>query len=66
MILTMARTTTNAKGIAGYFIWKAQREGEAITNKKLQKLLYYAHRGLAGPPFALPLPMHFCFGGGMH
>ena len=42
MILTMARTTTNAKGIAGYFIWKAQREGEAITNKKLQKLLYYA------------------------
>ena len=28
--------------IADYFIWKSKQEDEAITNKKLQKLLYYA------------------------
>ncbi|MEK7525024.1 MAG: type II toxin-antitoxin system antitoxin SocA domain-containing protein [Patescibacteria group bacterium] len=28
--------------IAKYFIWKAAREGKGISNKKLQKLLYYA------------------------
>ena len=38
----MARATLNAKKVAEYFIWKAQGEKKAITNKKLQKLLYYA------------------------
>jgi len=28
--------------IAKYFIWKANKENKKITNKKLQKLLYYA------------------------
>lgn len=28
--------------IAQYFIWKAQKEKNELTNKKLQKLLYYA------------------------
>ena len=42
IILTMARATLNAKKVAEYFIWKAQGEKKAITNKKLQKLLYYA------------------------
>lgn len=31
-----------ASDIAKYFIWKAEKEGQKITNKKLQKLLYYA------------------------
>jgi len=38
----MARATLNAKKVAEYFVWKAQGEKKAITNKKLQKLLYYA------------------------
>lgn len=33
---------TTALKVAKYFIWKSQQEGKAITNKKLQKLLYYA------------------------
>jgi uncharacterized phage-associated protein len=32
----------SADKIAKYFIWKASQEGKKITNKKLQKLLYYA------------------------
>lgn len=28
--------------IADYFIWKSNNENKSITNKKLQKLLYYA------------------------
>lgn len=32
----------SASQIAKYFIWKANKEGKKISNKKLQKLLYYA------------------------
>jgi len=32
----------SALQIAKYFIWKAAKEGKTISNKKLQKLLYYA------------------------
>ena len=35
-------TARSAKVIAKYFIWKASKEGKKISNKKLQKLLYYA------------------------
>jgi len=35
-------TKTSALDIAKYFIWKAKSEGKAISNKKLQKLLYYS------------------------
>jgi len=38
----MARDTLNARQVAKYFIWKANSEEKAVTNKKLQKLLYYA------------------------
>lgn len=38
----MAHTTLNANKVAKYFIWKAHGDKKAITNKKLQKLLYYA------------------------
>ena len=31
-----------ATDIANYFIWKARKEGKPISNKKLQKLLYYS------------------------
>lgn len=31
-----------ANTIAKYFIWKAKKDNKKITNKKLQKLLYYA------------------------
>ena len=31
-----------ARRIAEYFIWKSESEKRPITNKKLQKLLYYA------------------------
>lgn len=34
--------TLNAQQIAEYFLWKARGENKAVTNKKLQKLLYYA------------------------
>ena len=34
--------SVSATDIAKYFIWKAKSEGKAITNKKLQKLLYYS------------------------
>ncbi len=33
---------TTALKVAKYFIWKANTEEKEITNKKLQKLLYYA------------------------
>lgn len=36
------KTQYSASLVAKYFIWKAASEGKAITNKKLQKLLYYA------------------------
>lgn len=32
----------SAQDIANFFIWKAEKEGQKLTNKKLQKLLYYA------------------------
>lgn len=32
----------DALTIADYFIWKSQQENKPVTNKKLQKLLYYA------------------------
>jgi uncharacterized phage-associated protein len=39
----MARTSVfPAQTIADYFLWKAQGEKKSVTNKKLQKLLYYA------------------------
>lgn len=38
----MAHTILTANKVAEYFIWKAHGEKKAITNKKLQKLLYYA------------------------
>lgn len=38
----MARENLNAQQVAKYFIWKSQTEAKPITNKKLQKLLYYA------------------------
>lgn len=31
-----------ARDVADYFIWKSQKSGKIITNKKLQKLLYYS------------------------
>ena len=31
-----------AQQIAQYFIWKSSQESKPITNKKLQKILYYA------------------------
>lgn len=34
--------TYTAKQIAKYFIWRASRDGKKVSNKKLQKLLYYA------------------------
>lgn len=37
-----APTEIDARTIAEYFIWKSQQEGKPVTNKKLQKLLYYA------------------------
>ena len=42
MPTTRAKKPVSAEIIAKYFIKKAQDEGETITNKKLQKLLYYA------------------------
>lgn len=42
----MSRNSYNAEQIADYFIWKASQETDKdrkhLTNKKLQKLLYYA------------------------
>ena len=35
-------TIWDAKQIAEYFVWKSQQENKPVTNKKLQKLLYYA------------------------
>lgn len=39
---TTKKSQVSAKEIAKYFIWKAKKEKKSITNKKLQKLLYYA------------------------
>lgn len=36
-----ASPSINATNIAEYFIWKSQQERSPVTNKKLQKLLYY-------------------------
>ncbi len=36
------KTPFSASLVAKYFIWKASTDGKTITNKKLQKLLYYA------------------------
>jgi len=36
------KQTFSASEVAKYFIWKASCDGKSITNKKLQKLLYYA------------------------
>ncbi len=36
------KTLFSASLVAKFFIWKASTEGKTITNKKLQKLLYYA------------------------
>jgi uncharacterized phage-associated protein len=39
----MTRTKNlSAKQVAEYFIWKSQTDKKPVTNKKLQKLLYYA------------------------
>jgi len=39
----MAHTPVlSAQNIAEYFLWKGQTEKQPVTNKKLQKLLYYA------------------------
>lgn len=35
-------TTVNINLIADYFLFKGQQDKKSITNKKLQKLLYYA------------------------
>lgn len=32
----------DARKVAEYFIWKSQQEHKPVTNKKLQKLLYYS------------------------
>ncbi len=32
----------SGQNIAEYFLWKASNESRPVTNKKLQKLLYYA------------------------
>lgn len=40
--LTNKKTRNTALDIAKYFVWKANSEGKPITNKKLQKLVYYA------------------------
>src|SRR3989338_2389972 len=39
---SMTATTTTALDVSKYFIALSQKEGGAVTNKKLQKLLYYA------------------------
>lgn len=33
----------SASDVAKYFIWKSSQEKRPITNKKLQKLVYYSH-----------------------
>ncbi len=37
---------TSASQIAKYFLWKATKEGKTLSNKKLQKLVYYAQAWL--------------------
>ena len=39
---TKNTTKNTALNIAKYFLWKANQEGKPITNKKLQKLVYYS------------------------
>lgn len=36
------QNTTTALDVAKYFLWKAQNEGKKLSNKKIQKLVYYA------------------------
>ncbi len=38
----MGHKIVNAEKVAKYFLWKASQENKKISNKKLQKLLYYA------------------------
>lgn len=40
--IELKSTKHSASEIAKYFIWKSSQEKRPITNKKLQKLLYYA------------------------
>lgn len=45
--------SVSANEIAKYFIWKSNSAGKKITNKKLQKLLYYSqawHLAVKGTP----------------
>jgi len=39
--MNTSRSNT-ASRVAKYFIWKANKDGKELTNKRLQKLLYYA------------------------
>lgn len=38
----MGTQTVDANTVAKFFLWKASQEDKQITNKKIQKLLYYA------------------------
>ena len=40
--MTPIKAKYSADDIAKFFLWKAEKDGKPITNKKLQKLLYYA------------------------
>lgn len=42
MLTSRKNTELSASDVAKYFIWKSSRSGRPITNKKLQKLVYYA------------------------
>lgn len=42
MNISNSKNTIHASTIAKYFLWKAEKENKTLTNKKLQKLLYYA------------------------
>ncbi len=38
----MKDTQLTALAVADYFVWISNKEGKPVTNKKLQKLIYYA------------------------